>query len=149
MRFASTFAARSWGELLGTVHRLFATLIRRCAYAAAYAGRRYQRLHRIVNSTVARWSMPPATKYGRFSRLVAYAQAADQHVWSAASVFLGTVCGDLLRPCVCSLRRVARTRAARTLRFRDRDVSRTTVARACPGWRLKSGVKAANEGSGS
>ncbi len=31
----------------------------------------------------------PATKYGRPPRLVAYAQAADQHVWLAASAFVG------------------------------------------------------------
>jgi hypothetical protein len=74
--------------------------------------------------------MSPATKYGRFSRLLAYAQAADQHVWSAASVFMGTVCGDLLSPCVCSIGRLARTRAARTLRFRDGDADR---AKHCVG----------------
>jgi len=45
---------------------------------------------------VGRWSMTPATKYGRVSRLLAYAQAADQHVWSSASAFMGRVCGVLL-----------------------------------------------------
>ena len=70
------------------------------------------------NSALIHSHVAPATKYGRFSRLLAYAQAADQHVWSAAFVFMGTVCGDLLSPCVCSICRVARTRAARTLRFR-------------------------------
>jgi hypothetical protein len=74
----------------------------------------------------------PATKYGRFWRLLAYAQAADQHVWSAASVFVGTVCGDLLTPCVCSIRGVARTRAASTLRFRGRGWVGRSVAYACP-----------------
>jgi hypothetical protein len=63
----------------------------------------------------------PATNYGRFSRLRAYAQAADQHVWSAAAVFMGTVCGDLLSPCVCSMCRVAGQRAAGTLRFCNGD----------------------------
>jgi hypothetical protein len=38
-------------------------------------------------SEVARWWQPPATKYRRFTRSAAYAQAADQHVWSAASVY--------------------------------------------------------------
>ena len=73
---------------------------------------------------VAALDHSPATKYGRFSRLLAYAQAADQHVWSAASAFMGTVCGDLLSLCVCSMCRVARTRAARTLRFRRRSSGR-------------------------
>ena len=79
---------------------------------------------RAHNPKVAGSNPAPATKYRRFSRLVAYAQAADQHVWSAASVFLGTVCGDLLSPCICSLRRVARAQAPLTLRFRDRGAGR-------------------------
>jgi hypothetical protein len=86
-------------------------------------------------SEVVGWQQPPATKHGRFSRLRAYAQAADQHVWSAASVFMGTVRGDLLSPCVCSMCRVARERAARTLRFRGRDIGRAArrigMHRAC------------------
>ena len=83
---------------------------------------------RAHNPKVAGSNPAPATKYGRFSRLLAYAQAADQHVWSAASVFMGTVCGDLLSPCVCSIGRVARTRAASTLRFRGRGWVGRSVA---------------------
>ena len=62
----------------------------------------------------------------------ACAGVADQHVWSAASVFLGTVCGDLLSACVCSTCKVARARAAPTLCFRDRDVSRTNRCMSMP-----------------
>ena len=43
---------------------------------------------------------------------------------------MGTVCGDLLSPCVCSIGRVARTRAARRLRFRGRGCIR---AKRCIG----------------
>jgi hypothetical protein len=60
----------------------------------------------------------PATRFSRSSRLFVYAQAVDQHVWSATSVFMGTVCGDLLNPCVRSMGRVAQARAADTLRLR-------------------------------
>ena len=51
---------------------------------------------RAHNPKVAGSNPAPAIKYGRFSRLLAYAQAADQHVWSVASVFMGRVCGVLL-----------------------------------------------------
>ena len=51
---------------------------------------------RAHNPKVVGSNPTPATNYGRFSRLRAYAEAADQHVWSAVSVFMGTVCGDLL-----------------------------------------------------
>jgi hypothetical protein len=43
---------------------------------------------------------------------------------------MGRVCGDLLSPCVCSIGRVARTRAARRLRFRGRGCIR---AKRCIG----------------
>jgi len=49
---------------------------------------------------VGRWSMTPATKYWRFSRLFAYAQAADQDVWVGGRSFVGRVCGVLLNSCV-------------------------------------------------
>ncbi len=65
-------------------------------------------------------------------RLPAYAQAADQHVWYAASAFMGTACGDLLSPCVCSMCRVARTRAARMLRFRRRRSGRAERRKCMP-----------------
>jgi hypothetical protein len=42
----------------------------------------------------------PATKYRRFSRLFAYAQAADQHVWVGGLSFMGRVCGVLLNLCI-------------------------------------------------
>ena len=81
-------------------------------------------------SEVVEREQPPATIGRRFWPPLAYAQAADQHVWSAACAFMGTVCGDLLSPCVCSICRVARTRAAHTLRFRDGGVGR---AERCTG----------------
>ncbi len=62
------------------------------AHARGSVGRRAH------NRKVGGSPIAPATKWGAFSRLLAYAQAADQHVWSAASVFVGTVCGDLLDP---------------------------------------------------
>ncbi len=52
--------------------------------------------------------------------------------------FVGTVCGDLLSPCVCSIGRVARTRAGCTLRFRDRDVSREASCMGVPSACLSS-----------
>ena len=43
----------------------------------------------LITQRVGRSLVSPATKYGRFSRLFAYARAADEHVWSAASAFVG------------------------------------------------------------
>jgi hypothetical protein len=40
------------------------------------------------------------TKYRRLSRLFAYAQAADQHVWVGGLSFMGRVCGVLLNSCI-------------------------------------------------
>ena len=90
------------------------------APSPAYARPDHQHLWRCWGRRSRVCRQAPATKYGRFSRLIAYAEAADQHVGSAAAVLMGTVCGDLLSPCVCSLCGVARARAARTLRFRVR-----------------------------
>jgi len=48
---------------------------------------------------------------------------------------MGTVCGDLLSPCVCSTGRLAQARAARMLLVRGRDVDRAErcvgMHRAC------------------
>src|ERR1700728_1260350 len=106
------------------------------ARRGAMTGHRLNGRSRLAhNSVVGRSHVAPATKYGRFSLLLAYAQAADQHVWSAASVFMGTVCVDLLSPCVCSIGRVGPARAARTLRFRDGDADQAKncvrMHRAC------------------
>jgi hypothetical protein len=81
-------------------------------------------------SMVRETAVAPATNYGRFSCLPAYAQAADQHVWSGLLRLWGQFVGDLLSPCVCSRSRVAPTRAASTLRFRCRGADR---AKRCIG----------------
>jgi hypothetical protein len=101
-----------------------------CAQAVAYARLADRPLCCSRGPGGSEFDSAPATKYGRCSRLLAYAQAADQHVWSAACAFVGTVCGDLLGPCVCSMCRVTRQRAGRTLWFSDGDAGR---AKRCVG----------------
>ena len=104
------------------------------------------RSHWVVGLMTARSDVQPSPPGS--SRSLGYAQAAHQHVWSAASVFLGTVCGDLLSRCVCSMCRVARARATRTLRFREWVAGRGPAAWCCTGhaqgsctaqWRLAGG----------
>jgi len=122
--------ARSSAQLVTTRHLTNMQVDAHLAPPGITGRHRLDERCRSHNSEVAGSNPAPATKYGRFSRLLAYAQVADQHVWSAASVFMGTVCGDLLNPCVRSMGRVARTRADRALRLRNRVA---VGARGCIG----------------
>jgi len=89
------------GSAVSRARSLAGTRLRRAAaYAVRDARGRDLQLRRAWSPIVVRCRVTPATKYGRFSRLYAYAQAADQHVWVGGLLFMGRVCGVLLNSCV-------------------------------------------------
>jgi hypothetical protein len=65
-----------------------------------------------MGPTVAALGTSPATQFRRRPSPFARAQAADQHVWSAASVFMRAVSGLVLKTCACSVDRCTRERLA-------------------------------------
>ena len=88
---------------------------------------------RAHNCPVGRSGITPATKYRRFPRLFAYAQAADQHVWVGGLSFMGRVCGVLLNSCIGQKGRRARARAGRYAAVSRLEAGSVRgLHRACP-----------------